>query len=293
MATKKTSAKKAAKKATKKAPAKKTAAKKTVATKKAAPAAKKKTGLKKASVARAADAEKAAGDKKATPIVFSLDDVEALVASRKDDEEAKPKKTLKKAPKKAAPKTRVIEVEEDKPAEKRVLGAASLADILGFNPAQKQKEASTEADEIPKKWKKYYKLLLELRQHVSDELDLHTADTLKHEDGAEAERIEADGGTDAFDRDFALSLVSNEQEALNEVEEAIQRMKDGTYGVCEVTGEPIDKERLTAVPFARFSLEGQKEYERNNRRIKSDRTAGGGLFGDTTDAPKIVTDEDE
>ncbi|MGB0412934.1 MAG: TraR/DksA family transcriptional regulator [Coraliomargarita sp.] len=296
MAKKKTTAKKAAKKATKKAakkaPAKKTTAKKSVAATKKAPT-KKKTGLKKASVARAADAEKSAGDKKATPIVFSLDDVEALVASRKDEEQAKPKKKLTKtAAKKAAPKTRVIEVEDDQPAEKRVLGAASLADILGFNPAQKKKEAATEGDSIPKKWKKYYNLLLELRQHVSDELDLHTADTLKHESGAEAERIEADGGTDSFDRDFALSLVSNEQEALNEVEEAIQRMKDGTYGVCEVTGEPIDKERLTAVPFARFSLEGQKEYEQNNRRVK-DRTASGGLFGDATDAPKLATDEDE
>ena len=69
-------------------------------------------------------------------------------------------------------------------------------------------------------------------------------------------------------------------------------MKDGTYGVCEVTGEPIDKERLTAVPFARFSLEGQKEFERNNRR-KIDRGSGGGLFGDATDAPKLATDEDE
>lgn len=291
MAKKKTTAKKAAKKAPAKKAAKKAPVKKTVAAaKKASP--KKTTGLKKASVTRAADAEKSSGDKKATPIVFSLDDVEALVASRKEEEEAKPKKTLKKTPAKKAPTTRVIEVEGEQPTEKRVLGAASLADILGFNPAQKKAEASTEADNIPKKWKKYYKLLLELRQHVSDELDLHTADTLKHENGAEAERIEADGGTDSFDRDFALSLVSNEQEALNEVEEAIQRMKDGTYGVCEVTGEPIDKERLAAVPFARFSLEGQKEYERNNRR-KIDRGAGGGLFGDATDAPKLATDEDE
>ncbi|MGB0415915.1 MAG: TraR/DksA family transcriptional regulator [Coraliomargarita sp.] len=291
MAKKKTPAKKSTKKAAKKAPAKKTAAKKTtVATKKAAPAT--KSGLKKASVARSGASGD--GDKKATPIVFSLDDVEALVASKK-----KVKQTEEKTAKKAAPvkKTRVVQVEDDAPTEKRVLGAASLADILGFNPAEKKKDTNLEEDRIPKKWKKFYKLLLELRNHVKDELDLHTADTLKHSSSEDAGDLahygnhQADAGTDTFDRDFALSLVSSEQDALNEIEEAIMRMKDGSYGVCEVTGEPIDKERLTAVPFARFSLEGQKEYEKNKRR--KTRTETGGLFGDSADAPKIASDDDE
>ena len=102
---------------------------------------------------------------------------------------------------------------------------------------------------------------------------------------------QADAGTDTFDRDFALSLVSSEQDALNEIEEAIQRMKDGTYGICEVSGKAINKERLAAVPFARYSIEGQKEYEKNNRR-KVDRSVGG-IFSDTSDAPKISSDDDE
>ncbi|MFW6217761.1 MAG: TraR/DksA family transcriptional regulator, partial [Verrucomicrobiota bacterium] len=194
-------------------------------------------------------------------------------------------------------KTSTKTVVEDKPAEKRVLGAASLADILGFNPSAGKKDTHLEEDDIPKKWKKFYKLLIELRQHVRDELDLHTADTLKHSaredsgDLASYGNHQADAGTDAFDRDFALSLVSSEQDALHEIEEAIQRIKNGTYGVCEVTGEPISKERLAAVPFARFSVEGQAEYEKNKRR-KSDRLAGG-LFGDTSDAPKLASDDDD
>jgi len=241
-----------------------------------------KPTVKKASVAR----EGEAADKKATPIVFSMDDIEALVATRKKEKKDEPEKASV-APK-VAPAKKTIVV-DDKPVEKRVLGAASLADILGFNPAEKKKVTSLEEDSIPKKWKKYYKLLLELRQHVSDELDLHTSDTLKKE--AYDNSIEDDSGTDVFDRDFALSLVSNEQEALNEVEEAILRIKDGTYGVCEVTGEEIGKERLTAVPFARYSVQGQAEYEKNQRR-KVERNAGG-LFADSADAPKIVSDEDE
>jgi RNA polymerase-binding transcription factor DksA len=288
VAKKKAPAKKtAAKKVAKKAPAKKVVAKKTKPTKKAATkkAASSKPSVKKASVAR----EGEAADKKATPIVFSLDDVEALVATRKKEKKVEAKEAPAK--KKAAPVKKKVVV-EDKPVEKRVLGAASLADILGFNPAEKKKVTSLEEDSIPKKWKKYYKLLLDLRQHVSAELDLHTSDTLQHTSTDEGDhKLEADAGTDAFDRDFALSLVSSEQDALNEVEEAILRIKDGTYGVCEVTGEAIGKERLTAVPFARYSIEGQAEFEKNQRR-KIDRNAGG-LFADSADAPKITSDDDE
>ncbi len=301
-ATKKTAKKTTTKKAAKKKPTKKVVAKKKAAdskpsvkkpsTKKPSvkkPSVKKpsvkKPSVKKASVAR----EGNAADKKATPIAFSLDDVVALVATRKKENKAAPEAASAK--KKAVPVKQKVTV-EDKPVEKRVLGAASLADILGFNPAEKKKVTSLEEDSIPKKWKKYYKLLLDLRQHVSDELDLHTSDTLQHASNDEGDRkLESDAGTDAFDRDFALSLVSSEQDALNEVEEAILRIKEGTYGVCEVTGEDIDKERLTAVPFARYSIEGQAEFEKNQRR-KVDRNAGG-LFADSADAPKIASDEDE
>ncbi len=253
-----------------------------------------KVPSKKTSVARSGIAS--SDEKKATPIVFSLDDVEALMASKKKkaQTEAAPEKEPVKA---VVPvKKKVVEI-EDKPVEKRVLGAASLADILGFNPTEKKQATHLAEDDVPKKWKKFYKLLIELRNHVRDELDLHTADTLKHSSREDAGDLsgygnhQADAATDSFDRDFALSLVSNEQDALNEIEEAIQRIKDGTYGICEVTGEAISKERLEAVPFARFSVEGQAEYEKNKRRKVS--RDNGGLFGDGTDTPKITTEEDE
>ena len=87
---------------------------------------------------------------------------------------------------------------------------------------------------------------------------------------------QADAGTDTFDRDFALSLVSNEQEALAEIEAAIKRVHAGTYGICETTQKPIAKERLLAVPFTRYSTEAKKEVERHSHRS----VERGGLFGD-------------
>ena len=294
--TKKTVAKKIAKKTTTKV-AKKTVTKRTG--KKAAPMVKKSGAdqtsqkkvldtLSKALVSR----EGAAANKKSTPIVFSLDDVEELMAAKKTSEPVVKKSVAKKVTAKNAPAPKVAV--NDKPVEKRVLGAASLADILGFNPKEKKTNTELVGSEIAKKWKKYYKLLIELRAHVSDEINLHTADTLKHNVGDDSANTSspADSGTDNFDRDFALSLVSSEQDALIEIEEAILRIKDGSYGVCEITDKAIPAARLSAVPFTRYSVEGQAEHERNQHR-KSNRMAAGGIFGDVSDAPKLVSSDDD
>ena len=243
--------------------------------------------LKKAVVSR----EGAAANKKSTPIVFSLDDVEELIAAKKTSNLDVEKPVSKKV---TAKKVSAKKVTVDKPVEKRVLGAASLADILGFNPKEKGTNTELVDSEIAKKWKKYYKLLIDLRAHVSDEISLHTADTLKHNarDDSGNTSSPADSGTDSFDRDFALSLVSSEQDALIEIEEAILRIKDGSYGVCEITNKAIPAARLSAVPFTRYSVEGQAEHERNQYR-KSNRIAAGGIFGDVSDAPKIVSNDDD
>ena len=58
----------------------------------------------------------------------------------------------------------------------------------------------------------------------------------------------ADAGTDTFDRDFALSLVSSEQEALSEIEAAIKRIHDGTYGICESPASPSPRSDCSRCP---------------------------------------------
>jgi hypothetical protein len=71
----------------------------------------------------------------------------------------------------------------------------------------------------------------------------------------------ADAATDSFDRDLTLGLASFEQEALYEVDAAIQRIDDGTYGICELTGRPIPWKRLEAIPWTRFSIEAELQLE--------------------------------
>lgn len=63
------------------------------------------------------------------------------------------------------------------------------------------------------------------------------------------------------DRDLLLTLSEADREHVEEIEEALRRMDEGTYGICEYTGEPISLERLRQVPWARYCAEHQKLYE--------------------------------
>ena len=72
----------------------------------------------------------------------------------------------------------------------------------------------------------------------------------------------ADSGTDNFDRDFALSLLSSDQDAIYEIEEALKRIEKNTYGICELTGKTDSPSRLEAIPWTRFTVEAQAQLER-------------------------------
>jgi RNA polymerase-binding transcription factor DksA len=119
---------------------------------------------------------------------------------------------------------------------------------------------------------KYQKLLLNLRDHVIDQISGLAGENLKRNPRDSAGDLSgysfhmADTGTDNFDREFALSLVSSEQEALYEVEEALKRLELGTYGKCETCEKPIAKARLEAVPFARMCVQCQSAAEKTTKR---------------------------
>lgn len=72
----------------------------------------------------------------------------------------------------------------------------------------------------------------------------------------------ADSASDEFEHDIALGRLSAEQDALFEIEEALGRIRAGTYGVCEETGRPIPAPRLRAIPWTRFSREVEARLER-------------------------------
>jgi RNA polymerase-binding transcription factor DksA len=111
--------------------------------------------------------------------------------------------------------------------------------------------------------------LLELRDHFLDQMQSVAQNSLRsRSESNEASAVgqhQADAGSDAYEKDFALSLLSQEQDALYEIEEALKRIELGTYGVCEMSSKAIPHARLEAIPFARFTVECQQQLEKENR----------------------------
>ncbi|HEX2862151.1 MAG TPA: TraR/DksA C4-type zinc finger protein, partial [Lacunisphaera sp.] len=240
-----------------------------------------KTAMSAADIKRKLLERKSSGPTKS--IAFSLDEVREI--AKKNEKQIETTVKTDRTSKTSHAKSAHLAVPE-KPHKPHHVKTASLADILGFNPTKGKKAPAAMMDEseVPEKFRRYYRLLLDLRTHVLTQLGEHTEETLLKSSKDDSGDLSgygqhmADAGTDTFDRDFALSLVSSEQEALSEIEAAIKRVHNGSYGVCEATQKPIAKERLLAVPFTRYSTEAKKEVERHSHRA----IQRGGLFGDGT-----------
>jgi len=80
---------------------------------------------------------------------------------------------------------------------------------------------------------------------------------------------QADVGTETFDRERDLSILEQVEAELTDIEHALSRLDDGTYGRCEACGEPIEDARLEALPAARFCLAHQAAVEADARRSAS------------------------
>jgi DnaK suppressor protein len=215
---------------------------------------------------------------------------------------AKPKKKKSSAKKSAAHKTRSArkvskparKVSAKRPASKKVIPVlAKAAKRSSQSPKSKRKidlslgplklmannHRERKLDPFTRKQKEK---LLQLRDAMVDSMAGVAQDTLRSRaEGSEASAFgmhQADAGSDAYDRDFALSLLSQEQDALYEIDQALKRIELGTYGVCEMSGKHIPHARLEAIPFARFTVECQTQLEKQNKasRVRQSVTS---LFG--------------
>ena len=251
-------------------------------------------------------AKKASPIKK--PIAKAKPQAKVTPASKKPAPSKKPAATLKKAApaKKAAPIKKPAPVSK-KPAPKKAVPVAKKAAPLKKTapakksaPAQKaspvKKTASVKAKKMPvvviKKGKEPAKVtgwvakqrerLLQLKDTLLDSMSGVGRDSLRNRaEGGEASAFgmhTADAGSDAYDRDFALSLLSQERDSLYEIDAALKKISDGNYGFCEISGKPIPHNRLEALPFARYTVECQAELEKTNRltRVRQPVTS---LFG--------------
>jgi DnaK suppressor protein len=135
--------------------------------------------------------------------------------------------------------------------------SATAASILGKVVVPTKKNGDVK---IKPEWAKFYERLLELREQLLSQMDGLAKESAQEMAGYSLHM--ADSGTDNFDRDFALSLLSSDQDAIYEIEEALKRIEKNTYGICELTGKPIPRTRLEAIPWTRFTVHAQAELEK-------------------------------
>jgi RNA polymerase-binding transcription factor DksA len=180
-----------------------------------------------------------------------------------------------------------------KPAARHKVGAASAAAILGRPLAKASKNPSAVQSWMPiskvkPEWQKFYQNLLDLHERLRGQMS-----GLAKESQAEMESYSlhmGDSGTDNFDRDFALSLLSSDQDAIYEIEEALKRIEKGTYGVCELTQKHIPKARLEAIPWTRFTVEAQAQLEKEGVLRQRNRL---GSLGSVESGASVDVDDDD
>ena len=219
-------------------------------------------------------------DSKAESNSFSFDDALGFLKLKKKT------KSKKQAEEKGSGSNvgKVEKEKEKKQTKVKKLTTASIDDILGFGaPVVGVKRPVRDETKVPKQWMPYYQALMALRTALKGSLGERSSETIgaSARESGELSINSSDAGTETFDRDLALSMVANDQEALEEIEDAIDRIFNGTYGVCMETQKPINKNRLKAVPFTRFSVEGQNQFERG--KIK-ERDFGSGSFATLADS---------
>jgi DnaK suppressor protein len=111
----------------------------------------------------------------------------------------------------------------------------------------------------------YRVLLTQLRREVSGDISDLEADAFSTDGDRLSVDNPADIGSESFSQEFSLELLQRDEATLAEIDEALDRVKAGTFGFCEGCEEPIPKARLNAVPHARFCVECQRKSERRRR----------------------------
>jgi RNA polymerase-binding transcription factor DksA len=191
----------------------------------------------------------------------------------------------KPAPKKPAAAKKASAVKKPAPAEKTV--PAKKVAPKPAAAAKAVKVAPKPAVPLTGFLAKQRQRLLNLKDTLLDSMNGVAKDSLRSRaEGSEASAFgmhQADAGSDAYDRDFALSLLSQEQDAFYEIQEAIKRIEAGTYGVCEMSNKTILKARLEAIPWARFTVECQAQVEKEGKAYRNSRQPVTSLFGLTDD----------
>jgi RNA polymerase-binding protein DksA len=188
--------------------------------------------------------------------------------AKKADAKASAKKAVKKVPAKktAAKKTPEKKVAAKKPVKKAVAKAPAKITVIPVSKSAAPVPAASGAKRVTaKEVREFKEVLLTLRERVAGEFSTLSRDNLE---ANQRDASLSDQGTDTFDREMELNMLGGEQEVLFEIDAALRRIEKGTYGICELTGQPINIERLQALPYVRYTVRAQSELEKGRARYR-------------------------
>jgi RNA polymerase-binding transcription factor DksA len=120
--------------------------------------------------------------------------------------------------------------------------------------------ASKTTAKIPSKWIWHYRMLMALRTRLAGEWTEHMKESAFPLDREPMEFTET--ASDISEHEVLAAEVALEEGLLHEVDAALLRLREGTFGICEISGKPIPTDRLRALPWTRFTREAAEQREK-------------------------------
>lgn len=109
---------------------------------------------------------------------------------------------------------------------------------------------------------KFKKRLEDMHRQLSHSLKGSTEEVKKPDEATGYSQHQADQGTDDFDRTISLEVTSREYNILRQIERALEKIEENTYGICDISGDEIPFARLDAVPYANMTVKAQEQIEK-------------------------------
>ncbi|MDH3584710.1 MAG: TraR/DksA family transcriptional regulator [Phycisphaerae bacterium] len=219
-----------------------------------------KTSRSKASSARKVTKRKAAKKKVAKKTKRATASSSRKKTVKKKAKVAKKTKTTKK---KVAKKTKAA-----KTTKKKAVRSAPVDSTAGSGLKMAAKPL-TKSPLSKKELESSLAILRQRRAEILGDMSAMSDEALKNNDSANLSHTPihlADVGTDNYEQELTLTLVQSDREMVSQIDAALQRIADGTYGICEATGKAINKTRLTAKPWAKYSIEAARDMEQRGVR---------------------------
>jgi len=131
------------------------------------------------------------------------------------------------------------------------------------------KPRKNQAGFLTKDLEYFRSLLLAKRRELVGDMSSMEHEALRSATGSNLSNLPihmADMGTDNYEQEFTLGLVEKDRQLLREINSALAKIQNGTFGICEGTGKPITRARLEAQPWAKYSIEYARELEKGGVR---------------------------